>query len=367
MPRDLLLRRYPPFVTGGPLPAGHVPVFCFHGLEPESFGRRLAYLADNGYVSLSADEYFEVVTGRRPAPPRAVVLTFDDGRSSVRTVGWPLMRRHGFKGVVFVVPGRTASRPGPLPATLDDVEAGRATLAGLLEREEGPDAFLTWEEMQQLQGTGLFDFQSHSLSHARVHVGPELVGFLEPSLLRGYGPLDVPLLAPEGRDLFAPEAPLGTPLLRYAPRLGEVTRFHEDGDLARACAAHVGEHGGPRFFERPDWPAALRALAERIPCAAAWRARPSAWPPCGASWSSRAPSWSSASAGRPSTSATPGTWPGRRPGSWPARPATAAPTAARCAAFPSRCRAATRCAWRAWARTTSSCCPAADAAVWRTS
>ena len=265
VPRDLLLRRYPPFVTGGPLPPGHVPVFCFHGLEPESFGRRLAYLADNGYATLSADEYFDVVAGRRSPPERAVVLTFDDGRSSVRTIGWPLMRRHGFKGIVFVVPGRTASRGGPLPPTLDDVAAGRARLADLLEREDGPEAFLSWEEMQQLQSTGLFDFQSHSLSHARVHVSPEVVGFLEPSLLRGYAPLDVPLVAPEGRDLFAGEAPLGTPLLRYAPRLGEATRFHEDGALARACAAHVSEHGGPRFFERPAWPEELRALAQRIP------------------------------------------------------------------------------------------------------
>lgn len=265
VPRDLLLRRYPPFVTGGPLPAGHVPVFCFHSLEPESFGRRLAYLADNGYTTLSADEYFAVVTGRRAAPDRAVVLTFDDGRSSVRTVGWPLMRRHGFKGIVFVVPGRTVSRPGPLPPTLDEVEAGQATLAQLLEREEGQDAFLNWEELRQLDATGLFALQSHSLSHARVHVRPELVGFLEPALRRGYGPLDVPLVIGDGRDLFAPEAPLGAPLLRFAPRLGEITRFHEDGALTRACTEHVAERGGERFFERPDWPAALRALADRIP------------------------------------------------------------------------------------------------------
>jgi peptidoglycan/xylan/chitin deacetylase (PgdA/CDA1 family) len=267
VPRDLLLRRYPPFVTGGPLPPGHVPVFCFHGLEPASFGRRLAYLADNGYTTLSADEYFAVVSGRRAPPDRAVVLTFDDGRSSLRTVGWPLMRRHGFKGIVFVVPGRTVSRPGPLPPTLDDVEAGRATLDQLLRREEGRDAFLTWEEMQQLASSGLFDFQSHSLSHARVHVGPDLVGFLEPSLRSGYGPLDVPLVSHLGRDLFAPEAPLGAPLLRFAPRLGEVRRFHEDGALTRACVEHVAEQGGERFFERPDWPSALRALAGRIPVA----------------------------------------------------------------------------------------------------
>src|SRR5262249_43501738 len=41
VPRDLLLGRYPDFVTGGALPKGQVPVFVFHSLEPESFGRKL--------------------------------------------------------------------------------------------------------------------------------------------------------------------------------------------------------------------------------------------------------------------------------------------------------------------------------------
>ena len=43
VPRDIWLKRYPPFVTGGPLPGGDVPVFVFHSLEPHSFGRKLDY------------------------------------------------------------------------------------------------------------------------------------------------------------------------------------------------------------------------------------------------------------------------------------------------------------------------------------
>ncbi len=110
VPRDLLLGRYPEFVTGGPLPRGHIPVFVFHSLDPEIFGAKLRYLAENGYVTLSADEYFQILMGARPPVQNAVVLTFDDGRSSVRSVGLPLMRRYGMKGVVFIIPGRTASR-----------------------------------------------------------------------------------------------------------------------------------------------------------------------------------------------------------------------------------------------------------------
>ena len=63
VPRDLLLGRYPDFVTGGPLPRGDVPVFVFHSVEPESFGRKLRHLADNGYVTLSAEEYHQGLLG----------------------------------------------------------------------------------------------------------------------------------------------------------------------------------------------------------------------------------------------------------------------------------------------------------------
>src|SRR5688500_1473809 len=104
VPRDLLLGRYPPFVTGGPLPQGHIPVFVFHSLEPHRFARQLTHLADNGYVTLSADEYAQNLLGGRPAPARAVVLTFDDGRGSLWSVGYPLLRRFGMRGIVFLVP-----------------------------------------------------------------------------------------------------------------------------------------------------------------------------------------------------------------------------------------------------------------------
>ena len=45
VPRDLALRRYPAFVTGGALRRGEVPVFVFHGAEPRASRRKLDHLA----------------------------------------------------------------------------------------------------------------------------------------------------------------------------------------------------------------------------------------------------------------------------------------------------------------------------------
>jgi peptidoglycan/xylan/chitin deacetylase (PgdA/CDA1 family) len=264
VPRDLLLGRYPPFVTGGPLPRGHVPVFVFHSLEPESFARKLQYLAENDYVTLSATEYFQFLVGTRPAPQNAVVLTFDDGRGSLWSVGQPLMRRYGMKGIVFLVPGRVPSRPGPLPPTWDDVEARRQSPEAIIAREKGDGAFLSWEEIDSLSRSGLFDFQSHTLTHARIHTAPRVTGFLTPELRHGYAAMDVPVMEVDGKDRLAHELPLGTPLLRSESRTSESLRFYEDADIRRACVDTVAEEG-EGFFARGDWQGRLRRLVDRRP------------------------------------------------------------------------------------------------------
>lgn len=253
VPRDLLLGRYPEFVTGGGLARGHVPVFVFHSLEPAGFGRKLQHLADNGYVTLSAEEYFLVLMNARPAPERAVLLTIDDGRASVYSVGLPLLARHGMKAVVFLVPGRLGDAPArPAPPT-----AARHPLEPPPENE----GFLSWPEVEVLARSRLFDFQSHSLSHARVHSQPLVVDFAQPGAGEGYRALDLPLVHEAGRDLEPHEVPLGTPLLRSASRLSEELRFYEQPELRRAPVELVASEGAG-FFARSDWRRRLRrALA----------------------------------------------------------------------------------------------------------
>jgi peptidoglycan/xylan/chitin deacetylase (PgdA/CDA1 family) len=240
VPRDLLLRRYPPFVTGGDLPRGHVPVFVFHSVAPAVFGRRLQYLADNGYRTLSVQEYLDVLTGARPAPERAVVLTFDDGRASVVTAGLPLLQKHGMKAVMFLVPARLRADGAPVSA-------------------EGPDeGFMSWAEVDVLERSGLFDLQSHSLTHARVHTAPHVAGFLRPQDQVGYRAMDVPLVRDGETDRLAADAALGTPLLRAASRTDEALRFYEEPALREACVARVCDGGGADFFRHPGWERTLR-------------------------------------------------------------------------------------------------------------
>jgi len=261
VPRDLLLARYPAFVTGGALARGEVPVFVFHGAEPEAFARQLGHLARNGYVTLSVDDYVGVLRGTVAPPERAVLLSFDDGRGSVWSVAAPLLKRHGMRAVVFLVPGRVPSHPpGP---DWDDVLAGRAPAEAALSRERGERSLLSWEEIDALARSGHVEFQSHTLLHARIHAGPALAGFVTPRSQSGYDAFDQPLVREGERDLLGREVPLGTPLLESAPRTSDALRFFEADELRRACVAAVADGGGAAFFERPGWERALRSLAGR--------------------------------------------------------------------------------------------------------
>jgi len=163
---------------------------------------------------------------------------------------------------VFLVPGRMTSRAGPLPPAWDELQGGEA--AAVLRREEGEGAFLSWEEVEALahDRSGVFDFESHTLSHARIHTGPQVKGFLTPAQQQGYAALDVPLVQQGEGDRTAAELPLGTPLFRSEPRTSEALRFYEDPAVRSAPVHAVAAHGGAGFFYRDGWEKELRRLMD---------------------------------------------------------------------------------------------------------
>jgi len=216
---DLLTGAYPPFVYGAA--CRDVPVFCFHGVETESFVAQLEFLAANGYRTVTIDEAL-ANPGRT-----SVMLTFDDGWGSLWDVGLPLIKKYDVRIVVFLAAARMGESP-----------------------------FLTWEQIGDMHETGLVDFQSHTLNHSRVFCSEKIEDFLHPSF--GKTPFDLPEWE------RGPHA-LGRPIYRSHPRMGDCRRYLEDDQLRAACESHAADHGGEDFFRRPDWRADLRELVGKHP------------------------------------------------------------------------------------------------------
>lgn len=91
-----------------------IPVLLYHRIVQtptnqwtdtsiDHFKQAIQYLDDNGYTTLSADEYANIMEGKATAPPKPVLLTFDDATPDFVTTALPELKKHNLKSVLFVV------------------------------------------------------------------------------------------------------------------------------------------------------------------------------------------------------------------------------------------------------------------------
>jgi hypothetical protein len=258
----LVFGRMPSFVRGG-RGAASVPVFVFHGVELEPFERQLRFLRSNGYRTLAADDLADALQQGR-SPRDAIALTFDDASWSLWTFAFPLLRRYGFRAIVFAISG-LVPEDGQRYPNLDDLSAGRCSLPDL-HRRGTSQPLCTWHELAAMEASGVVDVQSHSATHVRVPTAPRLLDFLRPGFDTYWlGNVNVPLSVLDDPQRPQRQLRLGAPVLRSAPRLAGQLRDREHPELVAALLDRVEARGGPAFFRRRDWRRQLRAIWDGWP------------------------------------------------------------------------------------------------------
>ncbi|MFZ5597590.1 MAG: polysaccharide deacetylase family protein [Bacillota bacterium] len=98
--------------------AGKIPVLVYHDVASQvsasdaanssvislaDFEKQMAYLAQNGYYTASLQELERYVRGAGNLPEKTVVITFDDGYQSNYINCYPVLRKYGFRGAVFMI------------------------------------------------------------------------------------------------------------------------------------------------------------------------------------------------------------------------------------------------------------------------
>lgn len=135
-----------------------ITVFCYHNAILPGLERDLAFLADNGYRTLTASEVVDALTGAISIPDKAVALTFDDALLSLKTVGLPLLERYAARATTFAITGLAPE--------------GRVEPQGAGDRYR----LLGWDDLRALRDSGRFEIGSHGHRHNPVHVPAEGVG-----------------------------------------------------------------------------------------------------------------------------------------------------------------------------------------------
>lgn len=163
--------------------AGTVPVLMYHHVSPvegmitvstSNFEHQLKWLRNHGYRSLNCDEFAGHLEGR-PVPARSVLITFDDGYLDNWVYAYPLMKRYGFHGVIFLVtswvgdgPVRPCLGQNELPETPSHRDCEE-----LIAQGRADEVMLRWSEIEAMRADGVFEFHSHTHTHTRWDLGAD--------------------------------------------------------------------------------------------------------------------------------------------------------------------------------------------------
>src|SRR5438093_12557197 len=115
------------------------------------FDEQMAQLGELGYRAVSLDEVLAYYVDRVPLPPKAVLITFDDGYRDNLENAVPVLRRYSYPAVIFVPIGYL---DGSRPLPHDEHLAAR----GVVNRT------LDWDELTELEASGV-RVESHGIGH----------------------------------------------------------------------------------------------------------------------------------------------------------------------------------------------------------
>lgn len=126
----------------------NVPILCYHNLNPtkpgsmnmtpQKFESQIKWIQENGYTIIPLKDAVAYLQGKRATlPAKSVVITADDGWESAYKYMYPIVKKYNIPVTLFIYP-QTIS--------------------------EGKNA-MTWDELKELQKTGLFDIQGHTYWH----------------------------------------------------------------------------------------------------------------------------------------------------------------------------------------------------------
>ena len=145
-----------PTETPSPTPppidqTAQVIVFGYHRFEkkvrrpdteitPEAFEAQMQALKDNDIAVIGMQDFLAWKRGEKSIPPRAAIITIDDGWKTGYEVAWPILKKFGYPFTLFIY--------------TEGIKGGKF----------GGGAAMSWEQLAEMRDGGV-DIQAHSATH----------------------------------------------------------------------------------------------------------------------------------------------------------------------------------------------------------
>lgn len=119
-----------------PDPGKNDPIGEDLSVSPDHFQAQMAWLAQNGYHTMTVSELNQVRNHQIGLPTKPIVLTFDDGYRDFYTAAYPVLKQYGFKATLFVITGVVDQPP-----------------------------YVTWDMIKEMDRSGLIEMGAHTVTH----------------------------------------------------------------------------------------------------------------------------------------------------------------------------------------------------------
>lgn len=221
------------------------------------FENQLKWLKKLGFYTLNFHEMYDYVMLDKEVPKRSVFLTFDDGYFDNYFFAYPLLKKFGMKGTIFVNPD-----------FVDPSSGCRKTFVDINSENEidnyETSGFCNWDELRRIDQEGVLDVQSHAKTHTWYPVSDDIIDFRHPG--DSYIWMDWnehPERKPELQSIKRDQVPYGKAIFEHKMALSSPRVFINE-DFQNSLHNYVVENGNLSFFRDDNWKTKLMLFSEKL-------------------------------------------------------------------------------------------------------
>lgn len=128
-----------------------------YAVNAQLFESHINWLKKNGYTFVNVDQVIRAERGLTPLAPKSVLITFDDGYQSFYKDVYPIIKKQNIPVVLSVV-GSWLEPQANQQVQFGDIRVAR-------------DQLLSWQQLKEMQESGLVEIGSHSYNLHRGVLG----------------------------------------------------------------------------------------------------------------------------------------------------------------------------------------------------